>query len=120
MTSSILRSVRLTFVTLLLGLTVYTVLESVLGRGPTAVAHAAVDGLSACGSEAQPCLLEPIAAVAPAVASPRVQLASEGLTACGSKEQPCVMAPLKAEAVREDARLASTERAVGMTMRLRS
>lgn len=119
MTSSILRSVRFAFVTLLLGLTAYTVLESVVGGSRTAVAQAA-EGLSTCGSEAQPCVLEPLAVVAqPAPAGPAVQLA-DGLTACGTEETPCVLDAVSVEAERADARLASTERAVGMTMRVRS
>lgn len=61
MTSSILRSVRFAFVSLLLALTVYTVLESALGGGRTAVAQAA-EGLATCGSAEHPCLLEPVAA----------------------------------------------------------
>lgn len=61
MTSSILRSVRFAFVSLLLALTVYTVLESALGGGRTAVAQAA-DGLATCGSTEHPCLLQPVAA----------------------------------------------------------
>jgi hypothetical protein len=119
MTNSILRSVRFAFVTLLLGLTAYTVLESFAGGSRTAVAQAA-EGLSTCGSEARPCVLETLAVVAePAPAGPSVQLA-EGLTACGTEETPCVLQPVSVEAERANARLASTERTVGMTMRVRS
>ncbi len=121
MTSSILRSVRFAFVTLLLGLTAYTVIESALGGGRTAVAQAA-EGLSTCGSEAQPCALEPFAIVAvqPAPTPARVQLAAEGMTACGTEAEPCLLAPVVAEAESETTRLASVERAVGMRMRVRS
>ncbi|HEV3049750.1 MAG TPA: hypothetical protein VGX50_05545 [Longimicrobium sp.] len=119
MTRPILRSVRFAFVTLMLGLTAYTGLESVVGGSRTAVAQAS-EGLSTCGSESQPCVLEPLAVVAePAPAGPAVQLA-EGLTACGTEETPCVLEAVSVEAERADARLASTERAVGMTMRVRS
>jgi hypothetical protein len=119
MTSSILRSVRFAFVTLLLGLTVYTVLESALGGGRTAVAQAA-EGLSTCGTQALPCALEPVAVVVAQPAPARVQLAAEGMTACGTESEPCQLAPVVAEAEREPTRLASTERAVGMRMRVRS
>jgi hypothetical protein len=61
MTRSMLRSVRFAFVSLLLALTVYTVLESALGGGRTSVAQAA-EGLATCGSAEHPCLLEPVAA----------------------------------------------------------
>jgi hypothetical protein len=120
MTSSILRSVRFAFVTLLLTLTAYTVLESALGESRIAVAQAA-EGLSTCGSEAQPCALEPLDVVAqPASATPSVQLAREGLVTCGTEATPCVLEPFSIQAERENARLASTERGVGMTMRVRS
>lgn len=119
MTSSILRSVRFAFVTLLLGLTVYTGFETALGGGHTAVAQAA-EGLSTCGTEAQPCTLEPVAVVAePAPAGPSVQLA-EGLTTCGTEATPCVLEPVAVQAERESVRLASSERTVGMTLRVRS
>lgn len=118
MIRSILRSVRFAFVTLLLGLTVYTVIESALGGGRTVVAQAA-EGLSACGSEAQPCTLEPVAAVAPR-APARVRLAAEGLATCGSESEPCLLAPVAVEAERASTQLASAERALGMRMRVRS
>jgi hypothetical protein len=118
MTSSILRSVRFAFVSLLLALTVYTVLESALGGGRTAVAQAA-EGLATCGSAEHPCLLEPVAAVAARPAAKRMQLA-EGLPTCGSESAPCVMAPLSIEVEPAEARLATSPPALGMTMRVRS
>jgi hypothetical protein len=56
MTNSILRSVRFAFVTLLLGLTVFTVVESAVAGGRVA----STEGLAACGSPEQPCLLAPV------------------------------------------------------------
>ena len=121
MTRSILRSVRFAFVTLLLGLTAYTVLEAALAGGRTPIAaQAAADGLAACGSEAQPCRLEPVDVVVAQPASARVQLAAEGLESCGTKAQPCRLEPVAVEAQRESVHLAATERNVGMTMRVRS
>jgi hypothetical protein len=61
MTNDILRSVRFAFVTLLLGLTVFTVAESALGSR--------AEGLAACGSQEQPCLLPAVAAEAPSGAA---------------------------------------------------
>lgn len=110
MTTSILRSVRFSFVTLLLGLTVFTVAESALGSGHTG-AQAAAEGLSTCGTEAQPCALEAVAVVVEPAPSSSVMLAAkEGLTACGSEEQPCALEPIAIEAERETTRLASAER----------
>jgi hypothetical protein len=117
MTTSILRSVRFSFVTLLLGLTVYTVGESAVGAR-RASAQASAEGLSTCGTEANPCALDAVAVVARVAPGPRVQFAaSEGLTVCGSEEQPCVLAPLAVQAKREATRLASAERMPRMTMR---
>jgi hypothetical protein len=110
MTNSILRSVRFSFVTLLLGLTVFTVAESVLG-GARADAQASAEGLSVCGTEAQPCTLEPVAVVVEPAPNPSVMLAEgEGLSACGSEAQPCALEPIAIEAERETTRLASAER----------
>jgi hypothetical protein len=116
MTITILRSVRFSFVTLLLGLTVYTVAESALG-GRHADAQAAAEGLSACGSADQPCTLEPVSVVAQPAPSAVRFAADEGLAACGSEAQPCVLAPVAVQAKRETARLASAERVARMTMR---
>lgn len=116
MTSSILRNVRFAFVTLLLGLTVFTVAESALG-GESASAQAADEGLSTCGSAEQPCALEAVAVVvAPTPSSGRFA-SDEGLEACGSQAQPCVMEPLKVEAERGTTRLASMDRAPRMMVR---
>jgi hypothetical protein len=109
MTNSILRSVRFSFVTLLLGLTVFTVAESALGSGHTR-AQATAEGLSTCGTQAQPCTLQPVAVVVEPAPSSSVMLAAEGLSACGSEEQPCVLEPIAIEAERETTRLASAER----------
>ena len=116
MTTSILRNVRFAFVTLLLGLTVYTVAESAVG-GRGIVAQGPSEGLSTCGTEAQPCTLDPIAIVAEAAPSRVLFAADEGLTACGSQEQPCVLAPVQVEGTRETARLASAERLPRMMVR---
>ena len=120
MTRSILRSVRFAFVTLLLALTAYTVLESALGGGATTIAAQAADeGLPSCGTAEQPCTL-PVLDVVAQPAPARQQLAAEGLPSCGTEEQPCQLEPFAIEAERESAHLASTERSVGMTMRVRS
>lgn len=109
MTNSILRSVRFSFATLLLGLTVFTVAESALGSGH-ADARASAEGLSTCGTQAQPCALEPLAVVVEPAPGASVMLAAdEGLSACGSREQPCTLAPIAIEAEREATRLASAE-----------
>lgn len=121
MIRSVLRSVRFAFVTLLLALTVYTVLESALGGGRTVVAQAADEGLVTCGTAEQPCTLAPFAIVAqPAPASAPVQLAAEGMPSCGTEAQPCKLQPFAIEAERQSVHLAATERTVGMTMRVRS
>ena len=116
MTNSILRSVRFAFVTLLLGLTVFTVAESALG-GRHADAQASAEGLSTCGSEAQPCALEAVSVVAQPAPASVMLAADEGLEACGSQDQPCVLAPIAVEADRQTARLASTERVARMMVR---
>lgn len=109
MTNSIARTMRFSFVTLLLGLTVFTVAESALG-GSRADAQAAAEGLPTCGTEAQPYTLEPVAVVAEPAPNSSVMLANEGLAACGSEKQPCVLEPIAIEAERETTRLASAER----------
>jgi hypothetical protein len=117
MTSQILHSVRFAFVTLLLGLTVYTVAESALGGGH-ASAQAADEGLSTCGTQDQPCALDAVAVVVKTAPAPRVQLArAEGLIACGSEAQPCVLAPVAVRAKREATRLASSDRMPRMMVR---
>lgn len=122
MTRSILRSVRFAFVTLLLGLTVYAVIEAALdgGRTPLAAAQPASDGLIACGTADQPCQLEPFAIVAEPAPAPAAHLAAEGLPSCGTQEQPCQLEPFAIEAERQSAHLAASERHVGMTLRVRS
>jgi hypothetical protein len=120
MTRSILRSVRFAFVTLLLGLTAYTVLEAALGGGRTTIAaQPAGDGLSTCGSAEQPCRLETLDVVAQAAPASTL-LAAEGMPSCGTEAQPCQLEPVAVEAQRESVHLAATERNVGMTMRVRS
>ena len=65
MLTTLTRSVRFIFVSFLLTLTVYTLAESALGmRG--AEAMAAQEGLSACGSEDTPCVLEAVTVTAEA------------------------------------------------------
>lgn len=109
MTKSILRSVRFAFVTLLLGLTTYTVIESTLG-GRQAGAQAAAEGLSTCGTEEQPCALEAVAVVAEAAPAASVPAtADEGLASCGSQAHPCVLEPVAVEAERRTERLASAD-----------
>lgn len=116
MTTSILRNVRFAFVTLLLGLTVFTVAESALG-GRSASAQASDEGLSTCGSAEQPCALEAVAVVVSPSSSTAKLAADEGLEACGSQAQPCLMEPLKVEAERGTTRLASVDRAPRMMVR---
>ncbi|MBW3572695.1 MAG: hypothetical protein KY467_16490 [Gemmatimonadetes bacterium] len=120
MTNSILRSVRFAFVTLLLGLTVYTVIESALGAR-FAGAQAAADGLSTCGTQEQPCTLAAIAVVVEARSAARTLVAAEeGLAACGTQAQPCLLEPVaveaRADAEGETARLASTAPRARTTM----
>ena len=103
------RNVRNAFVSLLLGLTIFTLAESALGYGVPERA----EGLAACGTEAQPCTLEPVAVVA------QPEAASEEL-ACGTQEQPCVLPAMSVTAERGPSRLASAERAPRMTLRVGS
>ncbi|HYR06413.1 MAG TPA: hypothetical protein VEQ60_01515 [Longimicrobium sp.] len=116
MTNSILRSVRFAFVTLLLGLTVFTVVESALA-GDHASAQASTEGLSTCGSAEQPCALEAVSVVVEPAPSAVQLAADEGLAECGSQAEPCVLAPIAIEAKRESARLASAERLPRMMVR---
>ena len=121
MTTSILRSVRFAFVTLLLGLTAYTVIESALGGRSVVAQGAAEEGLSACGTQEQPCALETVSIVAepaPAPAADAVQFAGNAeMVPCGSEAQPCVLEPIAVEAERPAARLASMEHIARMTVR---
>ena len=103
------RTVRNAFASLLLGLTIFTLAESALGYGVPERA----EGLAACGTEAQPCTLEPVAVVA------EPEAASEEL-ACGTQEQPCVLPAMSVRAERGTSRLASAERAPRMTLRVGS
>ncbi|HEX6371740.1 MAG TPA: hypothetical protein VF006_22655 [Longimicrobium sp.] len=119
MTSSILRSVRSVrsaFVTLLLGLTVYTLAESALG-GRLAGSQASAEGLSSCGTEEQPCALQPVSVVVEPAPGAVMLAADQGLAGCGSEEAPCVLAPVSVQAERETARLASAERLPRMMVR---
>jgi hypothetical protein len=116
MTSSILRSVRFAFVTLLLGLTVFTVVESALGH-ERASAQASAEGLSGCGSQEQPCALDAVSVVVEPASSAVASAANEGLADCGSRAEPCVLAPIGVEVERGTARLASAERAPRMMVR---
>jgi hypothetical protein len=118
MNTGILRSVRFAFVTLLLGLTLFTVAESALGSGRTGARVA--EGLSTCGTQEQPCALDPVAVVVqPAAASPASVMFArrEGLAACGSEEQPCVLPSVSVDAKRGAARLASADRLPRMMVR---
>lgn len=110
------RKVRNAFVSLTLGLTIFTLAESALGYGMPERA----EGLAACGTEARPCALEPVAVVAqPAPAAAAAP--AEGLAACGTKEEPCVLPAMSVQAPeRGGSRLASAERAPRMTVRVGS
>ena len=106
------RTVRNAFASLLLGLTIFTLAESALGYGVPERA----EGLAACGTEAQPCTLEPVAVVA----QPAPEPAAEGLVACGTAEEPCMLPAMSVRAERGAGRLASAERAPRMTLRVGS
>ena len=60
------RNVRNAFVSLLLGLTLFTLAESALGYGMPKDD----EGLAACGTQAQPCTLEPVALMKSVSTSP--------------------------------------------------
>jgi hypothetical protein len=124
MTTTSLRSVRYAFTMFLLALTVFAVVESAFGgrAARTATVAAAPGGLSACGTTEQPCVLEEftVVAAAPGEAAP-VQVAADERTAdCGTEAAPCVLPVVEVRAEASTGRLASTERAVGMTLRVRS
>jgi hypothetical protein len=106
------RNVRNAFVSLLLGLTLFTLAESALGYGMPKDD----EGLAACGTRAQPCTLEPVAVVA----EPAPEPAAEGLAACGTQEQPCVLPAMSVQAEQRTSRLASAERAPRMMIRVGS
>lgn len=119
MTKISLRSVRYAFLTFLLALTTFAVVESAVGGRAARMAAAA--GLSTCGSVDQPCLLEPVAVSVAARTPADAQLAaSEGLAACGSEAQPCRLEAVEVNASASTSRLAAAERNVGMTLRVRS
>jgi hypothetical protein len=118
MTTITLRSVRYTFVMLMSALTLFAVVESAVGGHPARTAPVA-EGLSTCGTADRPCVLAPVAVVATAAAPARAQLA-EGLSACGTQAQPCLLETVEVTAERSASRLASAERAVGMTLRVKS
>lgn len=121
MTIGLLRSVRFAFVTLLLGLTVYAVIESALGGRRVVAQGAAEEGLSTCGTEAQPCALEAVSVVVEPAPAGRVRFAAdEGLAACGRETQPCMLEPVSVEAERQTGRLASAQRVAKMTVRAKS
>lgn len=82
MTKTFPRSVRFMFATTALTLTAYTLLESALGAGParadaaqSAAVAEAPEGLSACGTQQAPCLLD---AVTVELQAPDAKLVSSG------------------------------------------
>lgn len=112
------RSVRFAFVTFLMAMTTFAAVESAVGaRGEDAGKVA--EGLSTCGSESQPCRLPTLAVEAKAAEPAPVQLA-EGLAECGTQDQPCRLEAVQVNAQAQGGLLASTERTVGMTLRVRS
>lgn len=121
MTTTTLRSVRYAFVMFLLALTAFTVAESAVGARSAA---APAEGLTTCGTVEQPCTLETVSVTVavPEAAPAATQLAAEdeGLTACGSEDQPCRLEAVEVTAPASTGRLASTERTMGMTLRVRS
>ena len=114
-----LRTARYAFVSFLAALTVFTVAESVVGG--RAEAARVAEGLSTCGTLEQPCLLEPLAITVDAPEAPAVQVAgAEGLSVCGSEALPCQLETLQVTAQASNSRLASAERSLGMTLRVKS
>lgn len=116
-----LRSVRYAYVMFLLALVTFAAMESVLGR--PAAAAALDEGLSTCGTVDQPCALATLTvavdAPEPAPAPAPAQLA-EGLSECGSQDAPCALEPVRVTVEHASGLLASTERHVGMTLRVKS
>lgn len=120
MTTISTRSVRYGFLMLLLGLTVFAVVESAVG-GTSARAGTLAEGLSTCGTMEQPCTLETVAVSVAAPAPARAHLAAdEGLSGCGTEAQPCRLEAVEVKASASTSRFASVEQAVGMTLRVRS
>lgn len=113
-----LRSVRYAFAMFALALTLFTVAESAMGSRARAAASA--EGLSTCGTVDQPCTLETVAVEVKAAPAPATAQLAEGLTACGTESAPCRLETVQVQAERSSGRLASTERSLGMTLRLRS
>ena len=115
-----LRTARYAFVSMMTALTVFTVAESIVGGRAEAVQVA--EGLSTCGTQEQPCLLETLAISVDAPEALPVQVAeAEGLTACGSETQPCQLETLQVTAEASNGHLASAERRpLGMTLRAKS
>jgi hypothetical protein len=113
-----LRTARYAFVSMMTALTVFTVAESVVG-GKAEAARVA-EGLSTCGSQAQPCVLETLAVSVDAPAPAAVQVA-EGLSECGSEAAPCQLETLRVIAEPPNGHLASADRrSLGMTLRVKS
>jgi hypothetical protein len=118
MTTISLRSVRYAFMMFLLAMTAFAVVESAVS-GPAAGTVA--EGLSTCGTIEQPCTLETVAVSVPAPAPARAHFAArEGLSACGTEAEPCRLDAVEVTARASTGRLASTEHAVGMTLRVKS
>lgn len=124
MTTISLRSVRYAFTMFLLALTLFAVAESAFGgradrADAVAAAAPATDG---CGTAEQPCVLETLTVVAAAAtADLPVQVAATDASAgCGTEAVPCRLPVLEVRAEPSAGHLASAERAVGMTLRVRS
>lgn len=115
MTKNPLRSVRYAFLMFLLALTTFAVAESAVGG-----TRARTAGLSACGSLEQPCRLEAVAVRVPARTPAAALAAREGLAECGSEARPCRLEAVEVNASATSGRLASAERNLGMTLRVRS
>jgi hypothetical protein len=124
MTTISLRSVRYAFTMFLLALTLFAVAESAFGgradrAGAVAAAEKAPDG---CGTVEQPCVLETFTVVATAdTPELPVQVAEADASAgCGTEAVPCRLPVLEVRAEAPAGLLASAERSVGMTLRVRS
>jgi hypothetical protein len=127
MTTISLRSVRYAFTMFLLALTLFAVAESAVGgradRAATvAEAAAAAAAPVSCGTAEEPCLLEAVTVVAAAATADQpVQVAATDASAgCGTEAAPCRLPVLEVRAEASAGHLASAERAVGMTLRVRS
>ena len=123
MTTISLRSVRYAFTMFLLALTLFAVAESAVGgradRAATVAEAAAPEG---CGTAEQPCVLEPVTVMAAAATADQpVQVAvTDASAGCGTEAAPCRLPVLEVRAEESAGHLASAERAVGMTLRVRS